>query len=506
MAITSNLKDHIGFIIKFGGIYASIASFLTDFFKPVFNSTLICACVAGIMALTTLIFWMLHFASPAINKINNELHVKSNGYWFKSIFATSVLCCVIFTVMYFANKNAPDGYFAEKSSAVRNLQEDFGLIHKQLANIKDNTQKIAESAEKIEMKTNIISDNTQKTADNTSQLIQSSSEIKQVTSDIKDTTQSINSGVQELSTKADNLKKETSDDPRKELANRGISYNKSSFQQAISANDLDSVILFLQGGLSPNLSTDINARPITMELFFMNNDITPILNLLIENGLDFNKKLYPLTMQTIPNAFYNDFSNYNFYTELFDNQKPYSLGQEKFYSLADIIAFFVDYVNPNTLKYLKSKGVSFTNMQSKLNDILAHMKSECLQLIYSSNNTKEAFELPPRRFKVRVKENNSDEFIDIDGLFTQMELDIKYPHLDAGQDGPDIKGEEYVNGETCGESVYKVYNDLLRRFTILNSIQPIPVKRLPISTQQFKIGSFEQSPGSFISLGVGLGI
>ena len=52
----------------------------------------------------------------------------------------------------------------------------------------------------------------------------------------------------EMKVAIDLVKKETSEDPRKELANRGVSWNASSFWDALIQNDKEAIQLFIDGG------------------------------------------------------------------------------------------------------------------------------------------------------------------------------------------------------------------------------------------------------------------
>lgn len=53
---------------------------------------------------------------------------------------------------------------------------------------------------------------------------------------------------EEMKVAIDLVKKETSEDPRKELANRGVSWNASSFWDALIQNDKEAIKLFIDGG------------------------------------------------------------------------------------------------------------------------------------------------------------------------------------------------------------------------------------------------------------------
>ena len=79
-----------------------------------------------------------------------------------------------------------------------------------------------------------------------------------------------------------NVKKETSDDPRKELANQGILWDRNALGRAISQGDLKVVQLFLDGGMK--LSYIDVGRALDL-----NNE--SMLNLLLQRVAVFDKKL-----------------------------------------------------------------------------------------------------------------------------------------------------------------------------------------------------------------------
>ncbi|WP_024972813.1 hypothetical protein [Ralstonia pickettii] len=62
-------------------------------------------------------------------------------------------------------------------------------------------------------------------------------------------THQISEGVDQLNRKLDTVKKETSTNPRKELANRGVMWTDNEFLHAIDHNDAETVSLFMDGGM-----------------------------------------------------------------------------------------------------------------------------------------------------------------------------------------------------------------------------------------------------------------
>jgi len=70
---------------------------------------------------------------------------------------------------------------------------------------------------------------------------------------ITDSVAAIEKNTGEIKTEIKTLKKETSSDPKKELANRGISWTRESFLEAITNGDDETLMLFINGGFSTNL-------------------------------------------------------------------------------------------------------------------------------------------------------------------------------------------------------------------------------------------------------------
>ena len=72
-----------------------------------------------------------------------------------------------------------------------------------------------------------------------------------------DNTHEIKQGVDRVGQKMDKVKLEVSADPRKELANRGVLWNLSNFNNALRARDMENLSLFLQGGMKWYVNDDL---------------------------------------------------------------------------------------------------------------------------------------------------------------------------------------------------------------------------------------------------------
>lgn len=89
----------------------------------------------------------------------------------------------------------------------------------------------------------------------------------------------------QISAKLDNVKRETSEDPRKELANLGVSWSGENFLNAVKDGDTRTVQLFLDGGMQV-ASAESQGRPLPVMLSLNETDPAKMLGLLVENGLD----------------------------------------------------------------------------------------------------------------------------------------------------------------------------------------------------------------------------
>lgn len=410
-------KKHVGFIIKFGGIYSSIASFLSDFFKPLLNTTIFCAILALLFFLVVSLLWSLQFVFPKFKEYNDIIIKKTDGYWFSSIFISSIICLSIFSLMSYFNYNKPDGYFAAKSTMVNNLQKDIGLINETLTSIKENTKVIAEKSKNIDKNTEII----------------------------RDETASIKTEVSRINEKSNNFKKEISDDPRKELANMGISWNKYNFENCLGMSDEKCIRLFLLGGFSLNITSDYNPAPITLKFFMQSNPDKNIMNTLLSNGLKMNDPIYKLSEFLAPDNMISLYQN-----EIFDRFFT-NIAHDKF-SLADIIGFFSDETDDETLIFLSNNGADFGRILKVLNDIKYDAKHHCRELYYSKDNTKKTYKLPEKRWKLEDEE----------GLYTEDELE----HLQRSH----IMANEVLYGEICTDTAYNTYKLLETKINKIRNI------------------------------------
>lgn len=82
-------------------------------------------------------------------------------------------------------------------------------------------------------------------------------------------------------------KQDTSDDPRKELQNMGVTWNGKNFLDAIKVGDERVVTLFLKGGMHPE-SAESDGRSLAIMLALNESNPERMLDLLLKNDLDIN--------------------------------------------------------------------------------------------------------------------------------------------------------------------------------------------------------------------------
>lgn len=102
---------------------------------------------------------------------------------------------------------------------------------------------------------------------------------------IKDSTLKSEHHLSSIDNKLDNVKKETSEDPRKELTNLGVTWSQDNFLQSIERGDLLTIELFLKGGMNPN-SDHWMCLPIRLSLNTQNP--VEVYDLLKKYNLDIN--------------------------------------------------------------------------------------------------------------------------------------------------------------------------------------------------------------------------
>lgn len=99
----------------------------------------------------------------------------------------------------------------------------------------------------------------------------------------------VESKLDRISEQMESVKRETSDDPRKELANLGVPWSGENFLNAVREGDERLARLFLEGGMQP-VTAQSQGRPLPVMLALNETNPGAMLDLLVESGLDVNQR------------------------------------------------------------------------------------------------------------------------------------------------------------------------------------------------------------------------
>jgi len=223
-------------VLAVGSGASTLVAIVTDLLKPLGPFTPVIAAVVLVAFVVCVV--------PG--RITRPVHEFSRRhfphYWPGPLRGALGFSFVLFVIASFLTKSAPEGgWVASKVPAVHDAQEKLGLISAQTQEIADTTRGIKEDTGKIV-------------------------------------------------DKLDRLKQETSADPRKELANLGVTWSPQAFVDAMMDGDQRSVKLFLDGGMSPAL----NHKGASAVLYILQPklpDPVPVLKLIVDAGFDPNTNL-----------------------------------------------------------------------------------------------------------------------------------------------------------------------------------------------------------------------
>jgi len=220
-------------ILAVGTPATTLVAFVNDVLAPLGPLALYIAAVAGL----SLVVFILPLRW--VEAFGKRLFA---SYWRIPAVATLAVSVFLLAIAHVVTRHAPaEGWLASHVSAVHDFQSSLGIVAAQ-------TQEIAATARSIK----------------------------------KDT--------QQINAKLDQVKKETSSDPREELANLGVAWSTQGFVDALEAADARTVRLFLEGGMSPAVLHD-GASAVLFTLQPNLPDPIPMLKLMIDAGFDVNTNL-----------------------------------------------------------------------------------------------------------------------------------------------------------------------------------------------------------------------
>ena len=189
-----NIKRNLAVPLQTGGVIGGVFGFVGDVLQPV-------AAIGAMLAVAGVIVLLISLCLKVIPPIDSSLKNKFANYWYAPFALTIILfSAVTYGAYLISDKYGEDGngVMASYVPGIDKLQESLGIVEKKLDTVIDNQRITHDKIDQVGEQQVVL---TTKNYD----------AIKQVEKG------------QEL------LKKETSTDPRKELANQGVSWSSESF-------------------------------------------------------------------------------------------------------------------------------------------------------------------------------------------------------------------------------------------------------------------------------------
>lgn len=213
-------------------ISTTIAAVISDVLLPL-------APISAYIVVLLLLVLLLILLLKMVSLIDVYISGRYGNSWFIRSLTVTIIPLVAFIIVYsYHGVFKKKGILASEFAFVESLQLDLGLIDENIQNISDGVAEIA---------------------NNTSAIL--------------------------------TLKRETSDDARKELANLGLAWNLESFVDSMRSGDLEVLELYLTGGMRPEqLYKGASAILYGMQNQLDNNPVG-ILKLAVTYGFDLNATL-----------------------------------------------------------------------------------------------------------------------------------------------------------------------------------------------------------------------
>jgi hypothetical protein len=237
------------------GLLTATAGAILDFLAPLGNYIYL---LAAILLVLTVLSAICSKSNPILQKVKNSTafapdFIKKElvelwqpdgvAFWKKGLFQVLTFLTALSLGAGVYAKDNPKGFLATKIDSVASLQTSLGLIDSKLGDISAKQDKIIEVIESTDKKIDLV-------------------------------------------------KKESSDNPRKELANLGIDWSEESFVSALKQGDLATIELFLKGGMNPtNKSINYGGNSyIALITSWKVPKIIETITLFEKYGLDINQK------------------------------------------------------------------------------------------------------------------------------------------------------------------------------------------------------------------------
>lgn len=267
----SVLKRNLALPLKTGGILGAVLGFVGDVLQPI-------ASIGETLAFVGVGVFLLSLCFIAIPPLDKYLKANFADYWYTPFAITTTLFIVI---TYGANLvsdkygNDDNGVVAKYIPGVEKLQESLGIIDKSLKDIKSG-QRITHGKLDNISEAQIVTHNKIDKANNEQTALSSKNyaAIKEV---------QVGQGL---------LKKETSLNPRKELANQGVSWNSESFTAALNEPNAEHVRLFIEGSKPALALYRGDGKFCSFLTSAAPKDVNLVIDLLVDRGVDISKPIY----------------------------------------------------------------------------------------------------------------------------------------------------------------------------------------------------------------------
>lgn len=230
-------KPYYSALVRFCGVVTTAIAVVSDVLLP----------VAPFALYTAIVLLVIGVAIPivhAVRPLNLRAKDAFHEYWDKPIWLAVAVSFVMMCVAYHSSSQSPsgNGVLADNFPMFRSVQQDLGIIRS--------------SVQAIERHTGEISDNTR-----------------------------------QINEKMDSVKQETSADPRKELANLGVTWSVDSFVEAMMEGDMEKVRLFLAGGMKPDALHNGSSALLYALQPTLSNDPVALLEALAAEGFKLDQHL-----------------------------------------------------------------------------------------------------------------------------------------------------------------------------------------------------------------------
>lgn len=247
------------------GLLTATAGAILDFLTPLGNYIYV---LAAILLVLTVLSAICSKSNPMLQKVKNSTafapdFIKNElvelwqpdgvAFWKKGLFQVLTFLTALSMGAAVYAKDNPKGFLATKIDSVASLQTSLRLIDSKLGDISAKQDKIIE-------------------------------------------------GVDTTNKKLDSVKKETSQDPRKELANMGVDWNEENFWEAIINNDKKVSQLFVDGNF--HITSDDYYEANILNYIYKNGDSQLLSELLTKGIID--KKLVNSKYSSFSVKQYND--------------------------------------------------------------------------------------------------------------------------------------------------------------------------------------------------------